>query len=84
MIHQYPERYGDRIVHGEAEYNVEGLIRLAGWNYDFTTEGGKRLRYVLAKSGERDRDSFLTLLNDGKGTSEGLLWEKSETSDERS
>ncbi len=61
-IHEYLERYGDRILHGEAEYRVEGLIRLAGWSHDLPPDDAARLRYVLAKSGEADRKRFLSML----------------------
>lgn len=30
-VQRYIDRYGQRIQHGEAEFNVEGLLRLAGW-----------------------------------------------------
>jgi hypothetical protein len=63
-IHDYLERYGDRILHGDAEFRAEGLIRLAGWRYELTTEEATRLRYVLAKSGEADRERFLAALRD--------------------
>lgn len=58
-IHDYLERYGDRILQGDAEFRAEGLIRLAGWRYELTEEAITRLRYVLAKSGELDRKRFL-------------------------
>ena len=61
-IHEYLERYGDRILHGEAEYRVEGLIGLAGWSHDLPPDDAARLRYVLAKSGEADRKRFLSML----------------------
>ena len=63
-IHDYLERYGDRILHGDAEFRVEGLIRLAGWRHELTAEEGTRLRYVLAKTGEADRERFLAALRD--------------------
>jgi hypothetical protein len=59
-IHEYLDRYGERILHGEAEFNVEGLIRLAGWSYELTPAEVTRLRYVLAKVGHTDRQRFLT------------------------
>lgn len=61
-IHEYLERYGDRILHGDAEFRVEGLIRLAGWSHDLPPEQATRLRYVLARSGEADRSRFLAML----------------------
>jgi hypothetical protein len=58
-IHDYLELYGERILHGEAEFSAEGLIRLAGWRHDLGPEEATRLRYLLAKSGETDRERFL-------------------------
>lgn len=34
LIQKYRDTYGQRIMHGEAEFNVEGLLRLAGWERD--------------------------------------------------
>jgi hypothetical protein len=34
LIQKYRDTYGQRIMHGEAEFNVEGLLRLAGWESD--------------------------------------------------
>ncbi|KJL42015.1 hypothetical protein RR49_00313 [Microbacterium ginsengisoli] len=31
LIATYTERYGQRIAHGDAEFNTEALLRLAGW-----------------------------------------------------
>ena len=56
--------FRSRILHGDAEFSAEGLIRLAGWHYELTAEEGTRLRYVLAKSGEADRERFLAALQD--------------------
>jgi len=61
-IHDYLERYGDCILHGDSEFHAEGLIRLAGWSHELTPERARRLRYVLAKIGESDRDGFVTAL----------------------
>lgn len=60
-IHEYLERYGDRILHGDAEYRVEGLIRLAGWNYELTPDQAAELRLTAARIGE-SRESFLKML----------------------
>jgi hypothetical protein len=58
-IHDYLDLYGDRILHGDAEFRVEGLIRLAGWRHELTAEGAAQLRLGLTKSGSSDRDAFL-------------------------
>jgi hypothetical protein len=58
-IHDYLERYGARILHGDGKFRAEGLIRLAGWRCELTEEASMKLRYVLAKSGELDRRRFL-------------------------
>ena len=34
IIQRYIDRYGQRIAHGDAEFNVESLLRLAGWQED--------------------------------------------------
>lgn len=64
-IHDYLERYGDRILHGDAEFRAEGLIRLAGWRDDLTADQATRLRLVLAKVGEHDRRGFIDALGTG-------------------
>jgi hypothetical protein len=61
-IHEYLESYGDRILHGDAEFRAEGLIRLAGWSSELNAEEARRLRLTLATTGEHDRDAFLKAL----------------------
>lgn len=34
LMRAYTDRYGQRITHGEAEFNAESLLRLAGWQKD--------------------------------------------------
>ncbi len=34
LVQRYIDTYGQRITHGEAEFNAEGLLRLAGWRSD--------------------------------------------------
>lgn len=34
LIQKYRDTYGQRIMHGDAEFNAEGLLRLAGWERD--------------------------------------------------
>ncbi|MBU2601881.1 MAG: hypothetical protein KKA32_06905 [Actinobacteria bacterium] len=34
LVQRYIDTYGQGITHGEAEFNAEGLLRLAGWNRD--------------------------------------------------
>jgi hypothetical protein len=70
-IHEYLERYGDRILHGDAEYRVEGLIRLAGWSYELSPEQAAELRLVAARAGE-SRDDFVEALRRSR-MGEGLL-----------
>lgn len=60
-IHEYLERYGDRILHGDAEYRVEGLIRLAGWSYEISPAQAAELRLVAARTGEQ-RNGFVDAL----------------------
>lgn len=34
LVRSYIDRYGQRIAHGDAEFNAESLLRLAGWAND--------------------------------------------------
>lgn len=34
LVRTYVDRYGQRIAHGNAEFNAESLLRLAGWESD--------------------------------------------------
>jgi hypothetical protein len=61
-IHEYIDRFGDEIVHGEAEFRVDSLVRLAGWRADLTAEQAQLLRLAVAKVGEDDRAGFLMQL----------------------
>lgn len=36
LVRVYIDRYGQRITHGDAEFNAESLLRLAGWQSDAT------------------------------------------------
>lgn len=58
QLDRYLERYGERILHGEAEFNAEGLIRLAGWSGEVTEEQARELRYRLKRVGEWERRGF--------------------------
>ena len=56
QIDAYVDRFGHSILHGGAEYEVDALVRLAGWA---DAEGGwtpARLRIAAARS---DRDGFI-------------------------
>lgn len=54
----YLDQYGERILHGDAEYNAESLVRLAGWSGELTEAQGRKLRYHLKRVGEWDRLAF--------------------------
>lgn len=58
-LDRYLERYGNAILHGDAEFNAEGLIRLAGWSGQVTEAQARELRYRLARAGEWERASFV-------------------------
>jgi hypothetical protein len=58
-LDRYLERYGARILHGEAEFNAEGLIRLAGWTGEVTEAQARELRYRLKRVGEWNRGQFV-------------------------
>jgi hypothetical protein len=53
-IYDYLNRYGERIMHGEAEFNVEALIRLAGWRGELPKELAYRLRLLVAQHPVRE------------------------------
>jgi hypothetical protein len=55
--HDYVNQYGDRLMHGEAEFNVEGLIRLAGWSGELPKEKAVKLRLLAAQ--ETTREGFI-------------------------
>jgi hypothetical protein len=69
-IHEYLERFGDRILHGDAEFRAEGLVRLAGWRGELNEDEIRRLRYLLERSGG-ERDPFLTLVRASRFLPEG-------------
>jgi hypothetical protein len=46
----YLERWGERILHGEAEYRAESLVRLAGWRGDLTQEEARQLRWEASRA----------------------------------
>lgn len=50
LIDEYLERWGKSIFHGEAEYNAEALIRLAGWSGELTREEALELRWAAARA----------------------------------
>jgi hypothetical protein len=58
-IERYLENYGERILQGDTEWRVEGLIRLAGWRGGVRDEESMRLRLIIAKSGIDDLRSFI-------------------------
>jgi hypothetical protein len=64
QLDRYLERYGERILHGEAEFNAEGLIRLAGWTGEVTEEQARELRYRLKRVGEWERREFALPVTD--------------------
>lgn len=54
----YLERYGRTILHGEAEYDANALIRLAGWSGELSQEDARNLRFALARVGEWNPANF--------------------------
>lgn len=44
-LDDYLTRYGDKILHGEAEFKAEALIRLAGWRGELTEKQARELRF---------------------------------------
>lgn len=58
LLDSWIEQYGQEILHGEAEFNAEALIRLAGWTGELTDEQARELRFRLRRVDEWDRASF--------------------------
>lgn len=58
-ITEYLQRYGDRIIQGDTEWRIEGLIRLAGWRGGVGEEEAQRLRLALVNRGEDDWHAFI-------------------------
>jgi hypothetical protein len=58
-IEEYLQRYGDRIIQGETEWQIEGLIRLAGWRGGIAALEARRLRMAISTQGEEDWRTFL-------------------------
>lgn len=57
-IQEYLQQYGERIIQGETEWQVEGLIRLAGWRGGIPDEEARRLRLILSSHGADDWRAF--------------------------
>jgi hypothetical protein len=52
LIVQHLDDYREDILHGEARYDVEGLIRLAGCPGDLTMDQRNQLCWEQARSAE--------------------------------
>lgn len=59
-LDRWTDKYGHQILHGNAEFNAEALIRLAGWSGELTAEQSRELRFRLARAGEWERWAFTT------------------------
>jgi hypothetical protein len=60
FVGQYVETYGETLMHGETEFNAEGVIRLAGWMPEgMTVQERQRLRFVMASVGAEERSLFV-------------------------
>ena len=42
LVQRYVDKYGQRIAHGDAAFNAEGLLRLAGWGREFPFDSEDR------------------------------------------
>ena len=51
-LDDYMTRYGDKILHGEAEFKAEALIRLAGWRGELTEKQARELRWRARRHGQ--------------------------------
>lgn len=48
-LDRFLDAYGNEILHGAASYNAEGLIRLAGWTGELSTEDARELRWRVVR-----------------------------------
>lgn len=53
-LDDYLTRYGDKILHGEAEFKAEALIRLAGWRGELTEKQARELRWKACRRQAQD------------------------------
>jgi len=58
-VEAYLQRYGDRILHGDTESQIEGVIRLAGWRGGVSESDAKKLRLAIANAGADNYKTFL-------------------------
>jgi hypothetical protein len=60
LIRRFVDDYGEQIVQGDVRYNVESLVRLAGWRGELPAEQATRMRLALAAN--PTRETFLEAL----------------------
>lgn len=48
VVHDYVDKYGETIMHGDTPFNVEGLVKLAGWSGGLRGDEADALRLRLA------------------------------------
>ena len=61
-IQEYIDIFGTSIMKGDAEHNVEGLIRLAGWTGELPKELAYKVRLLAVR--EPTKESFLKAARD--------------------
>jgi hypothetical protein len=61
-IQEYVEIYGMNIMKGDAEHNVEGLIRLAGWTGELPKELAYKVRLLAVQ--EPTKEGFIKAVRD--------------------
>lgn len=64
FVSEYLERYGETILQGDTEFNIEGLVQMAGWHGGLGSDEAKRLRLMTATAGVHERAALLRLLHD--------------------
>jgi hypothetical protein len=62
-VETYLQRYGDRILQGDTEWQVEGLIRLAGWRGGVDEAQARKLRLILGSQGTENWRIFQSEVN---------------------
>jgi len=63
-VEQYLQNYGDRVLHGETEWDAEGIIRIAGWRGGIARDKARLLRLAVGSDGPDDYVGFVQRLSD--------------------
>ncbi len=49
LVHEWLDNYGEEIEQGDVQFQVEGLVKLAGWSGGLSSDTANRLRLLYAQ-----------------------------------